>query len=49
MWKRFKGQLAEQDTISFQGYRLHYRDCSLKHLPAVRKPAGWPPCQLYTG
>ncbi|WP_409526526.1 transposase [Nitrincola sp. MINF-07-Sa-05] len=31
MWKRFKGQIAEQEIISFQGYREHCRDCALKH------------------
>ncbi|WP_417586107.1 IS1182 family transposase [Nitrincola sp.] len=31
MWKRFKGLIDEQATISFQGYRQHCRDCSLKH------------------
>lgn len=31
MWKRFKGLIGEQETISFQGYRQHCRDCPLKH------------------
>ena len=31
MWKRFKGKIADQDMISFQGYRQHCRDCPLKH------------------
>ncbi|GAB2582581.1 IS1182 family transposase [Nitrincola alkalisediminis] len=31
MWKRFKGKIADQDMISFQGYRQNCRDCPLKH------------------
>jgi hypothetical protein len=31
MWERFKGMFGEQETISFQGYRQHCRDCPLKH------------------
>ncbi|KAA0875930.1 transposase [Nitrincola tapanii] len=37
MWKRFKGLIDEQETISFQGYRQHCRDCSLKHQ-CLRRP-----------
>ncbi|KDE38514.1 Mobile element protein [Nitrincola lacisaponensis] len=37
MWKRFKGLIGEQETISFQVYRQHCRDCSLKHQ-CLRRP-----------